>query len=115
MDVTTQRCVRSEDPSMNRECSTNDRMLRYNRLNIHFFIDTLFATKKSTESTRGNAYCQLFIACKSFVHTEPLRKRSDLIHALKSFAKEIGVPEALIVDSVLEENISEEKKFCNQA
>ena len=42
-----------------------------------------------------------------FVHVEPLRKKSDLVYALKSFEKEIGVPEALILDVAPEENSPE--------
>ena len=83
-------------------------------MSTHLFIYTFFATKKSTKSTRGNTCCQIFVTDKSLVHVEPLRKRSDLIRALKSFAKEIGVPEATIVDGALEDNSSEVKKFCDQ-
>ena len=52
-------------------------------------MDTFFATKKSAKSTRGNTFFQLFVADKSFVHVEPLRKRSELVHVLKSFAKKL--------------------------
>ena len=89
-------------------------MLRQNRLNTHFFIDKFVATKKSTKTTRVSTCYQFFVADKSFVHMEPLRKRSDLIYALQSFAKKIGAPEALIVDGSPEENSAEAKKFYNQ-
>ena len=65
-------------------------------------MDTFFSTKKATKSTRGNTCCQLFVIDNSFVRVEPLRKRSDLIYLLKSLAREIGVPEALIVDGAPE-------------
>ena len=93
--------MRSEEPDISREHSTNDRMLRCDRIDAHFFVDTLFATRKPTKLTRGSTCCQLFVTDKSFVHVEPLRKRRDLIYAVNSFAKEFGVPEAIIVDGTL--------------
>ena len=85
MDVVTQRCVGSEDPTVNMECRIIDRMLRHDWLDTHFFMDEFFATKKSVKSTRDNKCCQLFVTDKSFVHVETLRKRSYLICALKVF------------------------------
>lgn len=46
IDVTSQLQRRSEDPSLNCNYATNDRMLRYRRVHEHFFMDTLYATKK---------------------------------------------------------------------
>ena len=92
IDVVTQRCVRSEDSRISREHSSNNKMLRHDRIDAHLFMDAFFVTRKHENSTRGNMCCQLFVTDKSFVHAEPLRKRSDLICALKIFAKEVGVP-----------------------
>ena len=92
----------------------NDRMLRHNQLNNHFFMDAFFVTKKATKSTRGNTCCQLFVIDESFVHVEPLWKRNDLMHALSIFTKDIGVPEVLIVDGKPEENSAETKTFFKQ-
>ena len=55
-----------------------------------------------------------FLTDKSFVRAELLRKRSDLIYALNSFAKEFGVPEAIIMEGVPEEDSTEVKKFYSQ-
>ena len=113
INVTTQRCVPSENQSLVRNIGTNDRMLRYKRLNTHFFMDTFFATKTATKSTRGNTCCQIFVTDKGCTHVEPMRCRSDILCALKSFAKEIGVPEAFIVDAAKEQNSLKVKKFLN--
>ena len=78
-------------------------------------MGSFFATKKSTKSTIGKAYCQLFVADKSFLHVEQLSKRSDLTHALNSFAKKVGVPEEIIVDGAPEYDSREVKKFYNQS
>jgi hypothetical protein len=64
----TQRCVRSTGANLNRNYSTNDRMLRYKRIHQHFFMDTFFATKKAGKSTRGHTCMQLFVTDKGFVY-----------------------------------------------
>ena len=46
LDVTTQKCKRSYDPTLSINYSTNDRMLRYKRIGQFFFIDTFFDTSK---------------------------------------------------------------------
>jgi len=46
--VTTQHAIRSgSNPSLTRKYKTNDKMLRYKRLNRVTFMDTIFATSKS--------------------------------------------------------------------
>eukprot|EP00980_Cylindrotheca_fusiformis_P023992 scaffold11310_cov84-Cylindrotheca_fusiformis.AAC.1 len=45
IDTTSQRCVRPNSNALNRNYSTNDRMLRYKRIHSHLFMDTLLATK----------------------------------------------------------------------
>ena len=62
--VKSQNFQRVDEPSLKRNYSANDRMLRCKRIDTHFFIDTFFATKKAKKSSRGNACCQLFVADK---------------------------------------------------
>ena len=40
IDLTTQLCKHGESDHLRRQYSTNDRMLRYKRINTHFFTDT---------------------------------------------------------------------------
>ena len=96
------------------EHSTNNRTLRHDWIDSHFLLATFFVTSKSTKSTRGNTFCLLFVIDKSFVHAEPLRKRSDLICALNIFSKEVRDTEAIIADFMLEENSAEVKQFYSQ-
>ena len=44
-----------------RNFSTNDRMLRYKRLQRYFFMDTFFAWKDFGKSTRNYQVAQLFV------------------------------------------------------
>ena len=46
IDTTTQTSVRTQDPTLSRNYSTNDHMLRYQHIQDYFFMDTFFATKK---------------------------------------------------------------------
>ena len=76
-------------------------------------MDTFFASKKKTRSTRGNTCCQLFVTDKGFVYVVPMRQKSDVPKALKQFAKEIGAPDAFVCDLSGEQMSNEVKQFCN--
>jgi hypothetical protein len=79
--------------------STNDCMLRYKRIDEHFFMDTFFATKdakKGGKSSRGHTCCQLFATDKGFIYLVPMMFKSEVLQAVKQFAKEIGAPEAIV-------------------
>ena len=64
LDITSQRCVRKENPKLFCNLITNDRTLRYKHLKEHFYMDTLFATSKAGNSSRGNTFAQLFVTDK---------------------------------------------------
>lgn len=113
LDVTTQLVKHTADPSLSRNYSTNDRMLRYKRIREHFFMDTFFAKKTGGKSSRGNTCAQLFVTDKGFVHIIPLTSKSDVPKALKMFAKEIGAPDAIICDASGEQSSKEVKDFCH--
>ncbi len=98
LGVTSQRVNRTDDPTLSRNYGTNDRMLRYKRLDEYFFMDTFFATKKAGKSTRGNTCCQLFVTDKGFVYVVPMKRKIEVLLAVKQFAKEIGAPDAIICD-----------------
>jgi hypothetical protein len=69
-------------------------MLRYKRINEYFFVDTFFATKKKAgkSSRKNTCWCQLFI------YVVPMKSKGEVLQAVQQFAKEIGVPEAIICD-----------------
>ena len=87
-------------------------MLRYKRINTHFFTDTFFVTKKA-KSIRGNTCMQLFVSDKGFVFVVPMKARSEFSDALKLFAKEIGVPTQLIMDPSGEQSSNKTKKTAH--
>ena len=114
LDVTSQNVSRVANPSLSRNYATNDKMLRYKRIKEYFFMDTFFATKKAGKSSRGHTCCQLFVTDKGFVYVVPMRTKSEVLQAVKQFAKEIGAPEALICDAAREQKSDALRKFCHE-
>ena len=67
LDITTQRSVRKYKPKLSHTYGTTDRMLRYKHLKEYFYMDTLFATSKSKNSSRSHTYAQVFVADNFFI------------------------------------------------
>jgi len=111
--VTTQLKQQDADGSLSRNFSTSDRMLRYRRIICYFFTDTFFVTKKG-KSTSGNTCMQLFVSDKGFVYVVPMKSKGKFPNALKMFAKEIGIPLALIFDPTGEQSSNKVKQFCHE-
>ena len=76
-------------------------------------MDTVFATKKGGQSSRGHTCCQRFVSDKGFIYVVPMKRKSEVLLAIKQFAKEIGAPDSFVADMSGEQMSSEVKKFCN--
>ena len=76
-------------------------------------MDTFFATKKGGQSSRGHTCCQLFVTDTGFIYVVPMKKKSEVLLAIKQFAKEIGAPDSFVADMSGEQMSSEVKKFCD--
>ena len=113
IDCTTQLKKHDESGDLSRNFSTNDRMLRYKRINSHFFTDT-FQAKQGHTSKRGYKYCQLFVSDKGFIFVVFMKKKSEFQLALKAFAKEIGVPLSLIMDPSGEQTSGKVQRFAQE-
>ena len=103
IDVTTQTSIRTDDPVLSRKYSTNDRMLRYKRIKDLFFMNTYFATKKGGQSSRGHTCCQLFVTDKGFIYVVPMKRKLEVLLAIKQFAKEIGAIDSFVADMSVRE------------
>jgi hypothetical protein len=112
--ITSQHNQRVDNPTLSRNYGTNDRMLRYKRIHEYFFMDTFFATKKAGKSSRGHSCCQLFVTDKGFVYVVPMKSKSEVLQAVKQFAKEIGAPDAIISDAAAEQKSQKLRKFCSE-
>ena len=73
--------------------------------NTYFFIDTFFATSKGGKLSRGDNCCQLFVMDKGFVYVVPMKSKSEVLQAVKQFAKEIGAPNAIVCDTAGEQKL----------
>eukprot|EP00970_Alexandrium_tamarense_P013767 scaffold3678_cov106-Alexandrium_tamarense.AAC.1 len=113
LEVTSQLNKQDGDSSLARNFSTNDRMQRYRRLKSFFFSDTFFVTKEA-KSTRGFTCMQLFVSDKGFIFVVPMKSVAEFPHALRMFAKEVGVPQALIVDPHRAQTSKEVQQFCHK-
>ena len=110
--ITFQHSKRTDNPKLSQNYGTGDRMLCYKRINDYFFMDTFFSTKKGGKSSRGNTCCQLFVTDKGFVYVVPMRNKSEVLQAVKLFAKEVGAPDAIISDMSGEQTSKDLRKFC---
>ena len=76
-------------------------------------MDTFFTMKKSGKLSRGHTCCQLFVMDKGFIYVVPMRTKSEVLQAVKQFAKEIGAPDAIICVSC-EHTLRSLRKFCGE-
>ena len=113
LEQNTQLCRHNADNVMSRQFTTNDRMLRYRRLQSAFFTDTMFATPKA-KSTRGFTCCQVFVSDKGFVSVYPMKSQEEFQTALHWFCKQVGVPVSLIVDAHRAQMSKGVRRFCDQ-
>ena len=64
------------------------------------------------KSLLQNTCYQLFVTDKGYVFVCLLEKESDFLLAIKLFAKDVRVPEALVADSAKAETSAQVKRFC---
>ena len=114
LNITSQHNTWKDNPKLSHNYGTNDRMLRYKRIHEYFFMDTFFATRKAGKSSRGNTRCQLFVTNKGFVYVVPMKSKSEVLQALKQFAKEIGAPDAIISNAAREQKSKDLRKFLTE-
>mmetsp|Transcript_10819 Transcript_10819/g.15255 ORF Transcript_10819/g.15255 Transcript_10819/m.15255 type:complete len:529 (+) Transcript_10819:911-2497(+) len=97
--------------ALSKRFPTNDRMLRYRRLNSHFFTDTFFSKVKSL---RGFTCAQVYVSDKGFLDIYLMKRRGEFKQSLHQFCKETGVLIALVCDPSGGQTSNEVKPFCNQ-
>ena len=97
---TTNRAIRTVlHPSISRRWRSNDRMLRYRRIPVDMFTDTLITKVKSR---RGNLYAQIFGAPNGWKRAFPIKKKSEAHEGLSLLFQRDGVPPKLILDGAKE-------------
>jgi hypothetical protein len=94
--VTTQRGVkRMIHPSLSVRFRTNGRQLRYRRLTVTCFTDTMFSNSKSR---KGNKTAQVFCTAYGWTRAFPMEKEKDAHEALSLLFHWDGVPNVMVMD-----------------
>ena len=82
----------------------NDRMLRYRRLPVDLFTDTLEA---GVVSHMGNKYAQLYAHRSTWCKAYPMARKSNAHETLSLLFAREGVPSTLIMDGAREQVMGE--------
>jgi hypothetical protein len=94
--VTTQRGVTLMiHPSLSVRFRKNDRQLRYRRLPVTCFTDTMFWNSKSR---KGKKAAQVFCNAKILTRAFPMAKEKDAHEALSIIFHRDGVPNDMVMD-----------------
>jgi hypothetical protein len=94
--VTTQRGVRKMNhPGLNKRYKTNGRQLRYHRLPVTLFTDTIYSTILSRQ---GNKAAQVFCDGAGWGRAFPMKKDKEAHEALSLLFHRDGVPNVMVMD-----------------
>ena len=112
LDVTTHLNKQDSDSTLSSRFSTNDRMVRYKRLDSFFYIDTFYS--KQVFSKQVFPMKQLFVSDKVFVRFYGMKSEKEFVKALNIFCKEVGAPKSFIVYHHLSQKRNEVRTFLNK-
>jgi hypothetical protein len=94
--VTTKRGIRRMiHPSLTKRYNKNDRQLRYRRLSVTMYTDTMFS---AILSGQDNKAAQICFTDFGFVRAFPLKKEKEAHEALSLLFNRDGVPKVLVMD-----------------
>jgi hypothetical protein len=94
--VTTQRGIRRMiHPSLTKRYNTNDSQLRYCRLPVTMYSDTMYSTILSRQKNKA---AQIFCTDFGFVREFPLKKEKEAHEALSLLFHRDGFPNVTIMD-----------------
>ena len=83
------------NPYFSRQLKTNDRALRYNRLQHSVFTNTMQA---GTVYKIGNWYAQVYLIEFGWSIAHPMKNKGDAHETLPLFFKRDGVPPKMVMD-----------------
>jgi hypothetical protein len=82
-------------PSLSVRFRTNDRKLRYRRLPVTCFTDTMLSNSKSRQ---GNKAAQVFCTTNGWTRAFPMAKEKDAHESLSLLFNPDGVPNIMVMD-----------------
>ena len=92
---TTQQGIRTVlRPSLSCQFKTNELVLIYNRLQKHFFTDTMYT---GTVSRRGNRYAQFYLTGFGWSRAHLIEKKVDARETLYLFLNRDVVPHKMVM------------------
>ena len=111
--ATTSRGIWSVlDPMISRRYPTNDRQLRYRRLPLEMYSDTM---KASVRSRNGNKYAQVYCTRSGWTLAILMQSKLDAHETLSLLFSRHGVPNVLIVDGAKEQVQGKFKRKARRA
>jgi hypothetical protein len=94
--VTTQRGIRRMvHPSLTKRYKKNDRQLRYRRLPVTMYTDTMYSTILSRHMNKA---AQIFTTDFGFVRSFPMKKEKEAHEDLSLLFHRYGVPNGMVMD-----------------
>jgi hypothetical protein len=94
--VTTQRGIRRMiHPSLTKRYKTNDRQIRYFRLPVTMYTDTMYSTILSRQNNKA---AQILCTDFGFVRAFQLKKEKEAHEALSLLFHRYGVPNVMVMD-----------------
>jgi hypothetical protein len=94
--VTTQRGIRRMiHPSLTKRYKINYRQLRYRRLPVTMYTDTMYSTIISRQKNKA---AQIFCTDFGFLRAFPLKKEKEAHEALSLLFHRYGVPNVMVMD-----------------
>jgi hypothetical protein len=94
--LTTQRGIRRmTHPSLTKRYKTNDKQLRYRRLSVTTFTDTMYSTILSRQQ---NKEAQIFCTDFGFVRAFPMKLEREAHEALSLLFHRDGFPNGMVTD-----------------
>ena len=110
---TTQRGTRTVlHPSLSRRFRTNDRQLRYRRLPVDLFANTMFS---ETQCCRSNTCAEVYCARNGWKRAFPMRSKAQAHETLSLLFARDGAPASIIVDGAKEQTMGKFRKKAREA
>ena len=111
LKATTQLARRIGTGALTRRYSTQIKQLRYRRLNVRIYGDTM---KAATKSSRGNKYAHLMCSANGLYFVHPMPLKSDASTALAKFFRKFGImTDHLHMDNAPELTAGDYRKTAN--
>jgi hypothetical protein len=110
--VTTQTGIRIMiHPSLTKRYKTNDRQLRYHRLTVTMFTDTMYSTIPLRQQNKA---AQILCTDFGFVRAFPMKKESEAHEALSLLFHRDGVTNVMVMDGAKAQTEGQfRRKLCD--